>query len=386
MTHALPYILLVIFYGTLAILFQQTENVQRRTYIKTICVGVFIFFFGFRGFIFYDWASYYPLFHAFPDFSTLLTTPLSKWDTEPAFVLLGVVCKTLYPNYHFFVLICSSINLVLLWIFFKRYSDNIPLAFMLFLAFNGIMLCTDLMRNSISILLFANSVRYIEDRKPIPFFAINILGLMFHKSSLLLLPTYFFLHLRLNKWFLIVLFGIANVMFLLHIPILKTIILFLSNYVDSSITYWMTLYTKMDLDAGFGIGLGYLERLLTGTLTLCYLNRIRSLRPKSDIFINSVLLYIIIFIVFNEFRQVSMRLSNLFSFGYWILWADLIKCFTIRNNRLIFATFVGIYCILKVYGNCNYALADYENILTGARPFNERLIFFRQHFSDDRGI
>ncbi len=386
MIHALPYILLVIFYGILSILFHQTEDKQRRNYIKVACVGVFVFFFGFRGFIFYDWASYYPLFNAFPDFSTLLSTPLSKWGTEPAFVLLGVFCKTLYPNYHFFVLICCSINLVLLWMFFKRYSDNIPLSFMLFLAFNGVMISTDLMRNSISILLFANSVRYIEDRKALPFFIINIIGLMFHKTSLLFLPTYFFLHYRFNKWILVIIFVVANAMFLMHIPILKTIINFLSDYVGSSTAFWMTMYTKMDLDAGFGIGFGYLERLMTGILTLCYLNRIRTLRPKSDIFINSVILYIIIFIIFNEFRQVSVRLSNLFSFGYWILWADLIKCFTIRNNRLLFIAFVGIYCVMKVYGNCNYALADYENILTGARPFNERLIFFRQHFSDDRGI
>jgi len=386
MIYAFPYILLAIFFGILAIIYHQTEDVQRRLYIKVGCLVSFLFFFGFRGFIYYDWTSYYRTFYAYPELQSLLQTSILKWEGEPGFVLLGTVCKAIFPNYHFFVFICSTINTLLLARFFNRYSDNLPLGFLLFVTFNGIVLSTDLMRNSIAILLFINSVQFIYERRPVPYYIVNLLAIAFHSSALLFLPLYFFLHRRYNKWLLMGIFGAANVMFLLHIPILKTIISFIADFVSPSVKFWLEMYTKMDLNGGFGIGLGYLERLLTGTLLFCYIDKLRALRPNNDIFINSVILYLILFLVFNEFRTVSMRLSNLFSLGYWIIWADLIKCFSIRNNRLLYVSFMGIYCLLRIYGNCHVTIAEYDNILLGAKSYNERLLIFYQHSDDDTGI
>lgn len=382
MIYAIPYILLIIYYGVLAVCYHQTNDERRCFHIKVGCIAMFIFFFGFRGFIFYDWTNYYQQFKALPDFTTLFT--MKRWEWEPGFMLLAVGCKTIVPDYQFFVFICCVINTILMTRFFNKHTDNLPLAFVMFLSFNGIVLSTDLMRNSLSILLFVNSLVYLQRRKPLPFFAINLLGFTFHSTALVFMVMYFFLHRKYNKWILLAIFVTANAFYLMHIPLLKTMIGLIADVVMPSTKYWLDQYTKMDTVDGFGLSIGYLERLITFVLMFCYIDKLRKMRSESNIFINSVFLYLVLFLMLSEFRTVSTRVSGLFCFGYWIIWIDLIKCFAMRNNRLLFLAFVGIYCILKTYGSCNYALADYENTLFDTKSFSERYIFFRQHFNDNK--
>ena len=125
-------------------------------------------------------------------------------------------------------------------------------------------------------------------------------------------------------------------------------------------------------DAGFRLSIGYLERLLTGGLVFCFISKLRSIRKGNDIFINSILIYYSLFFFFSEFQVISQRLSYLFSFGYWIVWIDLIQCFSIQNNKRLYVTFIGIYCIFKMYGLTNYPIAKYDNVLLGAEPFHIR--------------
>ncbi len=383
MIYALPYLLLVCLYGTLAVFYHRSEDDKTRLYLEIASIGIFIFFFGFRGFVFFDWTMYYQHFYNIPDFRTLMTMDVSKWATNPGYVLLNVACRAVVPNYHFFVFVCTSICAILLMRFFNKYTDNIPLSFMLMLSINGIMTFTDLMRNSLSILLFLNSLQYLYERKPLQYFAINLLGLTFHTTAIIALPLYFFLHRRINRWILLGLFLAANTMYLMHVPILKTLIGLVADIVAPSLKSWLEDYTTMDKDAGFNLGIGY-ERIITALLLFFFIDKLRDMRKENDIFINSTYLYLILFLVFSEFTSVSLRLSTLFSFGYWVIWGDLIKCFEFKSNRHLFALFLGVYCLMRTYSATNMQLAEYENILISAKPYNERILEFRQHFNDKR--
>ncbi|MFW5553013.1 MAG: EpsG family protein, partial [Prevotella pectinovora] len=60
----------------------------------------------------------------------------------------------------------------------------------------------------------------------------------------------------------------------------------------------------------------------------------------------------------------------------------LIKCFTYRNNKILYLSFVALYSLLKVYSLNTTAMSEYYNITIENKPYNERLIHFRQHFND----
>jgi hypothetical protein len=92
--------------------------------------------------------------------------------------------------------------------------------------------------------------------------------------------------------------------------------------------------------------------------------------------------YFVLFFFFNEFEVLSKRFATLFVFGYWIVWYDLIKCFSIDNNRRLFKIFIVLYCSLRMAGTCHFPDYDYENILFGAQEYQERLYFHNRTFEE----
>ena len=346
-----------------------------------LSIILFVFFFGLRGYVAYDWSSYCPAFNQLSDLPTMLSLPLNKWPWEPGFIVFAIFCKWIYPDYFFFQFACSFLNAILLFRFFRKYVDNIPFALVLFCAMSGFEISINLLRNTIAILLFLNAIDFIIKKKPLPYFAICILACTFHTTALVYIPLYFVLNRKININVMLAIFIAANIVYLFHIPILKSIILLFVDLLMPSTKLWIEAYLTMDATTGSILSIGYIERLLTGVLLFCYMDKLRYLRG-SNIFVNSMFFYLCIFLFLSEFRTISVRCSYLFVFAYWITWIDLTKCFTYRNNKLLFMSFIGIYSLLKVGVVNNTAMSDYYNILFEDKTYNERLIFFRHHFND----
>ena len=381
MINALPYILFIGSYGFLACIRHNTEDKFTQAKIDLASIFLFIFFFGFRGFIMYDWSNYYPIFKNLSDFMTLFNTPLNRWEWEPAFELLAVLCHTITPDWSFFVLVCTLIDTTLLVLFFKQENINIPLGFVMYLSMNGFGLSTDLMRNSIAIFLFLNAIPYLRQRRPIPYFIICVIAAMFHSSAWTFFPLYFFLNRQINKWLLFSLFILTVTIYVFHIPILRSIISLLVGELNDSMNNYIDQYLNMGQDTST-FGIGFIEKIFTASLTFIYIDKLRLLRLNSNIYINSLFLCITSFLLLSEFRTISMRVSTLFVYGYWIIWIDLIKCFNNQTNRKLYISFIAIYCLLKTYSSNTAAVNKYENVLLDSMNFTERLIFFRQHFFD----
>lgn len=182
---------------------------------------IFVFFFGFRGFICDDWISYYPAFekcsYEYVNFNIFEFD--IKWGFEPGFTLLMCMCKSIVDEYQFFVFTCTLINTALLFKFLYNYIDNVPFGVILFISFGGFVMSTNLMRNSIAILIFVNSLTYIVKRKIVPYFLLCVFALSFHISAIIYFPLYFFFHKKCNKWLYLILFLVGNIVFLFQIPV-----------------------------------------------------------------------------------------------------------------------------------------------------------------------
>lgn len=385
MEYAYPYLLLVIVYGSLAVYAYCNKDSQQKTmYANILSVAVFVFFFGLRGFVAYDWTSYYPEYQTLTDLQTLFTLPRSKWTWEPGFMIFGVICKSIWNNYFFFQFVCIIINATLLTAFFRRYAYNIPLAFMVMLVMSGIEININLIRNSITILLFVNAIKYIERKELLKYLAVCALGFTFHSSMLVYVPLYFIINRNFNKYIMLAVFIVANAVYLLHIPVLKSMILLAVDHIMPSTKLWIESYLKMDVTTGSVLSIGYVERLFTGILLFVYIDKLKAMQNGSNVFVNSMLFYLCTILFFSEFRTVSVRSSYLFIFSYWIVWLDLIKCISIHNNRVLFVAFLGLYSLFKVYSSNNIATTEYYNIAFENKSYNERLLHFRQHFNDSK--
>ncbi len=380
MIYSIPYIILTTILGISAWWHTKTESKVIQERIELVNVLFVVFFFGFRGFCFYDWNTYYPAFLHI-SWNNLMIQNIKDWEFEPGFMLLMAACKSIVNNYFFFEFVCTIIDFYLLIKFLRNKIKNIPLALMICISMGGLLYFTDLIRNSIAVLLIINAFGYIEKKQPIPYILICFVALCFHSSSLLFFPLYFIINKSLNRWIWLTIFIIGNLIYLLHIPIFLTLISFITGLISPGLQDKINSYTLLLPNEEFRLSIGYLERLLTGILTFCYIRKLRGIRKNNDIYINSMLIYFIMFFYFSEFKTISLRLSNLFGYAYWIIWIDLIKCFSIENNRKLFVTFIGLYCIFKMWGSTNNIIARYDNILFDSMPYHERVMIFNKYYN-----
>ena len=382
MIYSIPYVILTGFLGLLALFYQRFKDDDSNVSMNINIVGIlsFFIFFGFRGFVFHDWTSYYNEFDGI-DMDKLSTYQLGGIkEHEPGWLLLSIVCKSIFDSYHFFIFVITVIDVVLFCRFLRRYTDNILLSMVIFLAFGGFASMCNLLRNIIAIMIFVNALPFLEKRKPIPYFLLCILALSFHYSSIFYFPLYFFLHRHVNKYVYLGIIIVCNIVFVLHVPILLSLVKLFhigGDFLEKKLeVYTETTGTR-------GVGLGFIERFLTAMLIFCYYDKLSSARKVNTIFINAFMLYISTFSALSEFDEIAKRFSILFLFSYWILWPEIRKCFYFHNNRMLFNTFLGIYCVLKIVTTVNQSVMEYDNILLGGiKSYQERKYIFDKEFQN----
>ena len=297
MIYSLPYIALVLFYAILSCVYVTVTDDMKRN-IRFLCVFVYIIFFGFRGFVGDDWTIYYPSFmdevHV-GSFQEILFT-LEEPPFELGFTVLTIISKLIFDDYAFLVLLTTLINCFLLYRFLRRRIDNIPLGIMLFICMGGFGMQINLLRNTISILLFANAIEYMVNRKPWPYFLLCTLALTFHLSAIFYFPLYFFFHKRFPRWVYITIFLLGNIIFLAHIKFISPILISIAGHLGEEYEFLVEAYTEGKLaEISQGLSIGYLERVLTGVLIYCYYDKLTSMRPDNAVFINSYLAYFFMF-------------------------------------------------------------------------------------------
>ena len=375
--YTIPYILLTLYLEFLALLTWGAKDDAMRLRYTLFAVGGFFFFFAFRGFILSDWIIYYPYFFDC-SLSDIYNYQINEQGLfEPGFTVLTVFCRGIVRDYHFFVFICSLIDTVLLLRFFRKRVDNISLALLIYFVFEGLTISTNLMRNSISILIFLNAIPYLQARKHLQYFSLCLFAMSFHMSAAFYLPLYFFIHRSINRWVYLAVFIVSNLVFLLHISIFESLanLLGFGEIFSSRIRAYTELY-----NISTGISIGYLERLFTGLLVFLYMDKLRSLHKENNIYINAILIYFCMFFLFSEFRVMSQRLCTLFVFGYWMVWLNLIKVFSIENNRRLFIGFVFVYCVLRIAQSTYLPDFEYDNVLFGAKSYQQRLYIHNKTF------
>ncbi|MGX6591204.1 EpsG family protein [Cetobacterium ceti] len=275
----------------------KNEKIKNRLYYITI--GTLVLFFGTRGFIGWDWYFYYPSFMKM------------AYSYEPGYMLFSKVVGLVYKNYHFFVFINTLLDFTMIYFIFKRKKYKI-LTLALYFAIQGIPMEVDLMRNIKSILLFLLSIKYIEEKRFLPFLGLNILGFTFHITALLYIPMYFILP-RKYDWRLIWgLFILGNLYYLLDLKI----IIKGMEYIGTSL--------------GGGMGhkiLGYMSvipKTFHNRVTLLYLERIPLFLLgfflcKNEINKNSLYIWIYIFLFTSELSIASVRIGILFIYSVWFI-------------------------------------------------------------------
>lgn len=389
LTYSLPYIAFLLFLVSMLMLefrlLRQNRNIQL---VRWSVIGGYLFFFGLRGYIFSDWSIYAPLFEKIPtlwngesmntfdqnfmdDFSTDAQT--GKAGMEKGFIYFILLFKSIIPNYHAFIFFNVLVDVVLLDLFFRRYSPYYTLSFILFITFGGIIMECDLLRNFKAIILFLVSIKYLEERKPLPFFVLNTIGFLFHSTAIIFFPLYFFLHKEFPTWLMWAIFILGNIIFLLKISYIQPVLLSLADAIGGRLAVQVRLYFVLEeYNSPYGISIGYIERIITYVLLLFHHQKLKEKNPQNKLFINAYVLYFFTFFFLSEITIAVERLTLLFIFSYWILYPLFYQFIKEIANKIVFMIIFTSFSVLKITTLTQAPLTKYDNLLFGIENYEIR--------------
>ncbi|WP_291125005.1 EpsG family protein [Flavobacterium sp. UBA6031] len=373
MSYSLPYILIIVFFlGISVIQLGIPLDEKSRKYLNYFVIIAYVLFFGFRGFIATDWMNYYSTFKILP---TNFIHALNVSSFEPGFVIYSVLIKKIFPNYETFQLLNTITNIILLNIFFKRYLNEkyYALGFAVFVAFFGYIFEINLLRNFKSLLIFLLALKYIENRNWLKYYLCVILALLFHWTSIVFIPLYFFLHKKINIRILIGIFVVGTFVYLLQFEYVKPLIKSFSKLLPLNMGEKIAGYLGSETFGGsYGLTFGYFERTLIMFLILFYYKSITN--NKSNIlFVNSYLIFIAFYLYFSEVSIIIVRMASIFAYSYWII-IPLIIMNMQKNIKPIMFLFISLLLIAKIHMVTNSLFYEYDSLLAkNYKTYEERI-------------
>lgn len=372
--YAIPWILLTITFLIIGWLeYKYGENAR----LSKLSALIFLVFFGLRGFVGWDYASYFP---AYEDTVSLFGygTLFDKVDDigwEWGFSFYMVLCKSITSNYHVFIFISVFIDTILLYKFFGRHSVNIGLSYALFIVFSSSMEI-DLLRNTKAIFICLLALPYIFHRKPFQYFILIALAISFHFTAIIFIPLYFFLHRQISRKIIILLFITGNIFYFLDYHFVTSLFEKLAGNSNELLLKKTEIYINSgNFDNKWGLSFGFIERTATWILLIIFSKRIIEKRPEAVLFVNATLIYLMSFFLIFNIHTALLRMSLLFSFAYWIIYPlfwEKIQENSGKIVRLVFFLSILGYCLIRT--SMKTTIMDkYESVIFNNSTFMQKM-------------
>ncbi|MDX8337055.1 EpsG family protein [Candidatus Cetobacterium colombiensis] len=346
------------------------DNKELKEKILKMIVLFLIFFLGTRGFLGWDWYFYYPSFME------------GTYVYEKGYMLYTQLIRSIFKNYIFYQILTTTIDFIALYYIFKKYCKYPILAFAIFFSIQGLHIEVELLRNIKAIILFLFSLRYIEEKKIIPFLLLNLIGIYFHTSAIIFLPMYFILNYKYKDKVILGLFLLGSIYYLLDLKIFLSVfnlnLYFLPKILNDKILSYNQVIPK-DLIRGFNSF--YIERLVIFILAYKYENNL--------ILKNSAYIWIGIFLFTSELSIVSLRIGILFVYSSWLI---LTRGIEKVHRKDILLIIIFILCLGRIYKSLtfpgNIINYKYENIFFNKLDYERRekeLIEGKKFLKDSHG-
>lgn len=373
--YSVPYIIFFLIYFGLFLWENKLRNKEEDIkIIRYLGMLVFFVFFGFRGYIDTDFTVYYPLYEMAPEisntrgierfFSSLNEDYLLK--IEPGFKVVLILLKSITSEYFFLQLVSSFIDVLFLNYFFRKYSPQYILGFIMYFLFSGFIIEVNLIRNSKAIFLFLYSLQFIKDRNPAKYFLFNSIGLLFHSSAIFFFPLYFFLHKKMPQVVVWGTFILGNLLYLAQIKFITPIIVAIGNLLGGTYSLLAEVYSESDLySTGYGITIGYLEKVLAFILFYKLYEKIKEFIDDEEmlnIWFNLLFIFTMIYLYFSEYSVLIDRMTTLFAACYWILFPYV---YAVLNHtfRMAFTLILLLFGTLKTVKSNSIIIRKYSNFI-----------------------
>lgn len=198
------------------------------------------------------------------------------------------------------------------------------------------------------------------------------IALTFHYSALILLPLYFLGNYKLSKSLFVVVFILANIIYIFHIPLMTLATKAIGSALGDVIGGKLDNYSSSEYIRGFTIG--YFFKFINTCLIIWKYNNISNSQKFAPFYL---LLYLImIFVTFgmNDISSVSERIEDLFMPVCCILFPLLIKEIRLSLNRKICFSYLILFLTLKLYSDTRIVMYNYDSFIFNTIVYEKKEI------------
>lgn len=389
--YSVPYILIFSVLFLLSIKFgckNNKINLEMQFLQERISFFILFVFLGLRGFIQSDWRSYYDAFLKAPTFfdgNERMNYFVNKGvysDWEKGFLLLYIICKSMVSEWCFFQAFSFVFDFVIAFHFIRSFVPKHKVMGICFYFVCGALLYdVNLMRNSKSIMLFCLSLKFITSKKFIPYLLLNLLGMLFHASAVVFIPLYFILGCKPSKKLMLFIFILGNTIYILQIHWVQSILGLIAGIIGGRLGVITIGYlSNVKWTTGYGISIGYLERILTFLLAIHFMDRLLQKQRENNVILNLVFIYIFSTLFLSEMSILTDRIGPLFLFSYWVFYPQIYE-FLNKEKKIMFLMIFFAYSVMKILSGYGMLPCLYDNLLVQKYSVQERKIWLNRFYT-----
>lgn len=327
---------------------------NRKEYIIS-CI-ILILFAGLRYRIGMDTVGYLDSFQEYPDFHSFQWDRLvGYYDTDPLWLVLNILCKTIWNDFTLVQLVQASVVNVVVFIFVKKWS---PLPFFTILLYYCLIwwnFCFEALREALAICFFLYAVDVLIEKKTIVGYYLKIWPIVFvHTFGMVTFLFPFLKYLRPNKTIIIsiIVLLVAVLYFASQLENVVNLLYFLPDRAKSQLAFYIMndMYNQSSFSArgyfSFIIGV-----ILPSIYIICVLYKESKKKEEYGYFVPFIIMFTICTIL-RLSVPIFFRLTNYFDL---MLLIGMSQCWIIKDitlstiKKIMISLSVLIIVVFRLY-------------------------------------
>ena len=350
------YLILIVFIATLSLFSSAKRDYGLVGYLIVIILALFAglrFEVGSKP----DWDVYYTVFYDAPErFSQLLLYFSDNDRLEKGYLLYNFIIHSIVDDFNFFLVCTALLTIGLTYKSISYYTPMTIFALLIYMRYGYFQFNMMFLRQGIAVAIFLFSIRYIQTRKAFKYLFLNVLGVTFHISLIVVLPLYYFVHRIYSKRTLLVILSLAIVF-----EYIGGIRLLADKLPSSNILFYaFKSYVGRDEIKAFSFS--FIEKPLIFFLLLYYRDVLIERFKYFNVLFNLSFIGLVLSIVFYQFEDLNDRFVIIFNIANIILLTHVASLFS-RENKVLYIFIISVVVIYFVFQITNVEQYTPYNIL-----------------------
>ncbi len=268
----------------------------------------------------WDWLVYTELHQRLPSLAESgwesVQNAFSTFRFEHGYLVLGAILKSISNSVSIVFATMAVFTVGLYALAVRSYSPHPGVSLLLYYRNMFFQTNMALIRQGLGVSLFLYAIRFVRQRRPLPYFVLLGVAFLFHRSALILVPLYWVLHRRFSERTILLFLGLAIGLYFIDWIGLLSRTLFPALLPEF---LWIPLQSYLSRPAADGITLSLVEKLVFVVLAVGFRRRAEDRFDYYNEFTNLIVLDFAVVAAFSRILVLQQRIGLYFRIADTVL-------------------------------------------------------------------